>query len=95
MRLEDLQAKRDQILAIAEEYGATNIRVFGSVVRGEAHPESDVDLLVQYTQQISLLDHIGFKQALEDYLGCKVDLVTKKSLHWVIRDRVMQEAVPL
>lgn len=95
MRLEDLRAKREQILAIAERYGATNVRVFGSVVRDEARPDSDVDIIVKYTQPIELLDQIGFKQELEEFLGCKVDVVTKKSLHWVIRDRFMKEAVLL
>jgi len=90
-----LQEKRDQILQVAAERGASNIRVFGSVARGEAGPESDIDLLVDLESDRSLLDLGGLLSDLEDLLGCRVDIVTEKGLHWYIRDRVLAEAKPL
>jgi len=71
------------------------VRLFGSVVRNEARKSSDVDLLVKMERGRSLLDRIALKQELEDLLGCKVDVVTERALHWYIRDRVLEEAVPL
>jgi len=90
-----LKEKREDILRIAARHGARNIRVFGSVVRGEAGPDSDVDVLVEFEPGRSLLDHVGLMQDLEDLLGRKVDVVTEKALHWYIRDRVIEQAVPL
>ncbi len=90
-----LKAKRDEILRIASKYGARNVRIFGSVARGEASPESDIDFLVDMEAGRSLLDHVGLWQDLEDLLGCKVDLVSERALHWYIRDRVLKDAVPL
>lgn len=90
-----LQTKREEILRITARHGATNIRVFGSVARGEAGPDSDVDFLVELEPGRSLLDHVALLQDLEDLLGCKVDLVEPEGLHWYIRDRVLQEAMPL
>ena len=95
MSAEELRAKRERILGIAEQYGARNVRVFGSVVRGDAGPDSDVDFLVEMDESRSLLDHVGLVQDLEDYLGRKVDVVSERALHWFIRDRVLAEAVPL
>jgi len=91
----DLQAKRAEILQIAETHGASAVRVFGSAARGEAGPHSDVDLLVQMEPGRSLLDHVALWQALEDLLGCRVDVVSEKALHRLIRQQVLQEAVPL
>lgn len=93
--LETLQSQKKQILAIAEHYGASNIRVFGSVARGEAHADSDIDLLVDLEPGRSLLDHIGLMQDLADLLGRSVDVATPSALHERIKDRVMQDAVPL
>jgi uncharacterized protein len=90
-----LQAKRQEILAIATRHGAYNVRVFGSVARGEADEDSDVDVLVELEPDRSLLDLGGFLADLEDLLGCKVDVMTEKGLRSRIRDRVLQEAVPL
>jgi len=90
-----LQAKRQEILAIAARHGAYNVRVFGSVARGEADEASDVDVLVELEPDRSLLDLGGFLADLEDLLGCKVDVMTEKGLRPRIRDRVLQEAVPL
>jgi predicted nucleotidyltransferase len=92
---EDLKARRERILGIAARHGARNVRVFGSVARGDAGPDSDVDFLVEMDESRSLLDHVGLVQDLEDYLGRKVDVVSERALHWFIRDRVLAEAVPL
>jgi len=90
-----LEDKRDEILRIAARHGACNVRVFGSVARSEAGPGSDIDVLVEMKPNRSLLDHIALKQDLEDLLGRNVDVVTEIALHWYIRDRVKEEAVPL
>ena len=66
--------------SLAERRGARNIRVFGSVARGEAGPESDLDLLVEMEPGRSLLDHIALIQDLEEVLGCRVDVVTEAGL---------------
>lgn len=93
--LETLQSQKAKILEIAEQYGASNIRVFGSVARGEAHEDSDIDLLVDLEPGRSLLDHIGLMQDLADLLGRSVDVATPSALHERIKDRVMQDAIPL
>ncbi len=92
---EKLQAKRAEILNLAARHGASNVRLFGSVARGEAGPESDVDFLVDLEPGRSLLDHVALWQDLGDLLGCEVDVVTEKGLHWYIKDRILHEAVPL
>jgi predicted nucleotidyltransferase len=90
-----LKGKKDEILKIAAKHGACNVRVFGSVVRGEADEDSDVDFLVDLEPGRTLFDLGGFLMDLQDLLGRKVDLVTEAALHWYIRDRVLKEAVPL
>ena len=90
-----LQEKREAILATATKYGAYNIRIFGSVARGEAHSESDVDFLVDMEAERSLFDLGGLLMELQDLLNCPVDVVTEKGLRQRIRDRVLSEAVPL
>jgi predicted nucleotidyltransferase len=92
---ERLKAQRDDILRIASHYGARNVRVFGSVARGEAKPDSDVDILVEMQPGRSLMDLGGLLNDLQELLGCPVDVVTEKMLHWYIRDKVLSEAVPL
>ena len=92
---EILKDKREEVLRIAKEHGAYNIRVFGSVARGEAGPDSDIDVLVDLEPGRSLLDHVALWQDLEDLLGCKVHVVTEGGIHWYIKDRVLKEAVPL
>ncbi len=86
---------RDEILSIAAKHGAYNVRLFGSVVRGETTDMSDIDLLVDFEEERSLFDLIALKQDLEDMLGSEVDVVTNEALHWYIREQVMNEAVPL
>ena len=90
-----IQEKRRQILEIAGRHGAYNVRLFGSVARGEADAASDVDVLVDLEPDRSLLDLGGFLADLEDLLQCKVDVVTERGLKTRIRDRVVQEAVQL
>ncbi len=90
-----LQDKREEILRLAAQRGVYNVRVFGSVVRGEGGPNSDVDFLVEIEDGRSLFDLGGFLMDLQDLLGYKVDVVTEKGLHWYIRDRVLKEAVLL
>jgi len=94
--LETLQAEnRQAILRIAGKHGARNLRVFGSVVRGDATPSSDIDLLVDWEPGRSLLDHAGLVLDLEELLGTRVDIGTERSLHWYVRDRILHEAVAL
>ncbi len=90
-----LKDRREDILRIAEQHGAHNVRVFGSVARGEARPDSDVDLLVEMEAGRSLLDLGGLLMDLQALLGREVDVVTDKGLRDRIRTRVLQEAKPL
>lgn len=94
-RAENLVALRNQILQIASAHGAYNLRIFGSQMKGKATDKSDLDVLVEFEPGRSLLDRIALIQDLEDLLGIKVDVVTEKALHPVIRDDILQEAVPL
>ena len=91
----DLQNRRQEILNVAASHGAHNVRLFGSVARGEARPGSDVDLLVDMDSDRSLLDLVGLGQDLEELLACKVDVLTDASLHPALRDRILAEARPL
>ena len=93
--LEQLREKRDQILGIARRYGAQSIRVFGSRARGVADENSDVDLLVEFEPGRSLFDRANLKLDLQELLGTKVDVVTPNSIYWLIRRRILKEAVPL
>jgi predicted nucleotidyltransferase len=90
-----LMAKREDILRTAAEYGAYNVRLFGSVARGEADSKSDIDLLVDMEPGRSLFDLGGLLTDLEELLGCNVDVVTERGLRDRIRERVLKEAVPL
>lgn len=91
-----LQGKREEILKIAEQHGAFNVRVFGSVARGEADEYSDIDFLVDYSsEKASPWFPAGLIEDLEALLERKVDVVTEGGLKDRIRDRVLQEAVTL
>jgi predicted nucleotidyltransferase len=87
--------RREEILRLAGQRGAHNLRVFGSVARGEANDGSDLDLLVEWEPNRSLLDHSGLVQDLQELLGVKVHVGTEKSLHWYVRERILREATPL
>ncbi|MCX5962066.1 MAG: nucleotidyltransferase family protein [Cyanobacteria bacterium] len=94
-RLEQLRKKKDDILAIADKYGATNLRVFGSVARGDDRPDSDIDILIDQENRWSLFDHVGMMQDLEDLLDCKVDVAVAKGLRKRFYDRIIPEAITL
>jgi predicted nucleotidyltransferase len=93
--LEELRARRDEIDAIARRHGARGVRVFGSVVRGEADPHSDIDLLVDLEPGRSIMDLGGLLMDLREHLQCKVDVMTPAMLKPRIREHVMREATPL
>ena len=90
-----VRANRRRILEAASRRGARNLRLFGSVARGDFRPESDVDILVEMEPGRSLLDMCGLSLDLENILGRKVDVFTEKSLKDRIRGRAIREAVPL
>lgn len=90
-----LRERREAILALAAQYGARNVRLFGSVARGEADDHSDVDLLVDLDPGRSLLDLGGLLMALRDLLPFPVDLVTEQGLRPRLRQTILSEAVPL
>lgn len=90
-----LLQNREQILKTAARYGAYNVRIFGSVARGDANPSSDIDFLVSMEPGRSLMDLGGLLYDLRRILGREVDVVTEKGLRPRIRDRVLREAVPL
>ena len=90
-----LKTKREEILRIAARRGAHNLRIFGSVARGDADEASDVDLLVDLDPDRSLLDLGGLWSDLNTLLGIRVDVVTERGLRERIRERVLNEAVPL
>lgn len=93
--IELLHEKREDILRVANKRGASNIRVFGSVARGEADSKSDIDLLVDLEPGRSIFDLGGLLMDLQDLLGYNVDVVTERGLRERIRARVLQEAIPL
>ncbi len=90
-----LEEKREEIRRIAAIHGATNVRVFGSVARGEARQDGDLDLLVDTGPETSSWFPAGLVLDLEEILGCKVEVVTEKGLNPYLKERVLQEAQPL
>jgi len=90
-----LQQLRAYLPEIKDQYQIKDIRVFGSYARGEQTPDSDLDLLIDLKQEISLLDRIALKQELEDLLGVTVDIAKPENLHEIIREQVLEEAIPL
>ena len=91
-----LQENRENILAIAAKHGAFNVRIFGSVARGEDTPESDIDLLIDYDiEKTTPWFPVGLIRDLENLLQTKVDVVTVEGLKNRIRDQVLQESINL
>lgn len=91
----DVLDRRNEIVSVAAKFGATNVRVFGSAVRGEMWEGSDLDLLVRMNEGTSLFDLIGLSQELEDTLGVDVDVLSEGGLSPYLRDRILSEAVAL
>ena len=96
MEIQELiERKRDEILKVAEKHGARNVRLIGSLARGEGGPDSDVDLLVDMDLGRTLLDHAALIHDLQSLLGCKVDIASSRGLRERVKARVLEEAVPL
>lgn len=92
---EVVQQKRDEILAIAHRHGASNVRVFGSVARGDADEQSDIDLLVDLDRGRTLFDLAALVEELSAVTGHRVDVVTERGLRPRIHDSVLREAKAL
>jgi len=90
-----LKKRRKQILAIADKYGAYNVRVFGSVVRGEDDEKSDIDFLVQLEPRCGLFDWLHLEEELEKLLGKRVDVIQEEAIKGAMRERALKEAMPL
>ena len=95
MEIEQVYEKRDEILRIAAAHGVRNIRIFGSVARGDADAESDIDLLVEVGPTTSSWFPAGLILDLEELLGRPVEVVTERGLSPYLRERVLRDAVPL
>ena len=94
--LDTLREKREEILEVAARHGAFNVRVFGSVVRGEETPESDIDFLIDYDlAKITPWFPGGLLMDLQELLGRKVDVLTERGMSPLIRERILAEAQPL
>lgn len=93
--VDSLRARRDDILRMAIRHGAHNVRVFGSVARGEATEDSDVDFLVSTSEGTSPWFPAGLVVDLEDLLGCRAQVVTEEGLYGLLRERILREARPL
>lgn len=93
--LELLRQRRNEILKLASQHGARNVRVFGSAAHGEADGDSDIDFLVELEPDRTLFDLGALLMDLQDLLGRKIDIVTDDSIYWLLRRRILKEAVPL
>ncbi len=87
-----LKQRREEIIALAGKRGASNIRGFGSVIRGDNTGDSDIDFLVDMETGRSLLDHSGLVLDLQEMLGQRVDVVTERSLYWLLKRKILKEA---
>ncbi len=92
---DQMQAVRDIILEILQENGVKRAAFFGSIVRGKMDKESDIDILIEFEGRKSLLDLAHLKNELEDAVNRRVDLLTYKSLHPGLKDRILAEQVPI
>ena len=93
--LDEICAKRDEIYAIARAHKAEKLWVFGSCARKEETPESDVDFLVEFGEGSSLLSHVHLMNALRDFFGRKVDVVSTRGIHPYIQNQVLSESVAI
>ena len=95
MRQQQVLEHRKDITDIARKYGVYNVRLFGSILDKTQTCPNDIDFLIELEDDRSLLDIVGFQQDLEQLLEMPIDVVLENSLHWYIKDRVIQEAKPL
>ena len=90
-----LESLKPQVLEVAIRYGASNLRIYGSIATGKEHPASDLDLLIDLPKGHSLLGLISLRQELEDLLGCPVDVSEAENLHPLIRSQILEQALAL
>ena len=90
--LQEILQKKKELLAVTKQHGILNVRLFGSAIRGEDTPQSDIDLLVDLEKGRTLLDLGGATVKLQDLFGRKVDIVTDCGLHWYLRENILKEA---
>lgn len=95
LTLEQLREKREALIALADRHKAENVRVFGSVARGEENENSDVDILVHFRPGASLFDLMDLKEDTEELLGLEVDIVSDRGLSPLLASRILGEARPL
>jgi predicted nucleotidyltransferase len=93
--LELLRQQRSEILKLASQHGARNVRIFGSAARGQADADSDIDFLVELEPDRTLFDLGALLMDLQDLLGRRIDVVTDDSIYWLLRRKILKEAVPL
>ena len=93
--LELLSERKTDLLRAAAHHRALSVRVFGSVARGEDEPASDIDFLVEFSPEASLLDLVALKQEIEEILGRKADIVTPEGVSPFLREKILGEARPL
>lgn len=93
--IQDLRSRRADIIALAERYGASNVRVFGSVARGEAGADSDIDLLVNLPSGYTLLKLSGLVRSLRELLGYPVEVASADHLREEMRESILRDAQPL
>ena len=95
MNLQELQQYRSKIIELAQEYRSTNIRVFGSVAKGENTENSDIDFLIDPTPEQDLFDVIRLRRSLQELLKCNVDIVHSTALHHTIKQEILSSAIVL
>jgi len=95
MSLQELNNYKGRILSVAAQFGAKNVRVFGSVAREEDDPNSDIDFLVEMEAGKTIFDRIGLKSELRKLLGKKVDVISDKAIKGRIKENILRDAVRL
>ncbi len=87
-----MDEKIKELIEILKKHGVKRVKVFGSYVRGEAKPDSDLDVIVDFSERKSLLEIVGIEQEVEDRLGIKVDLLTERSISPYLKERIEKES---
>ena len=95
MHIAELRNRKEDILKLAFSYGVKDIRIFGSVARGEQDDNSDIDLLVEMEKDKSLFDRLGFKHELEQLLQQKVDVISVRAIHGRLKENILKVSLPL